>query len=139
MLADGMGDPRTPGGVEACFQLRRLPAILAGGRKLLGSAQRRWNTALLQHGSLLIDVDLEMHRTVFPTWTRGESENGVTGLKAILSDVPPRAVLESALLGGWQEVLGVVWQPAELTAGEREEADLLVKVRYGDPGWTWCR
>jgi lipoate-protein ligase A len=139
VLADGMGDSRTSGGTEACFQLHRLPAILAGGRKLLGSAQRRWKTVLLQHGSLLVDVDLELHQAVFPTWARGGSENGVTGLKAILSDVPSRAALESALLGGWQEVLGVAWQPAELTVGEREESERLAGRRYGDPAWTWRR
>ena len=139
VLAEGNGDPRTSGGTEACFQLRRLPAILAGGRKLLGSAQRRWHAVLLQHGSLLVDVDLEMHQSVFPTWTRGGAENGVTGLTAILSQVPPRSALESALLGGWHEVLGVVWQPAELTVREREEAERLVGMRYGDPAWTWRR
>jgi hypothetical protein len=47
--------------------------------------------------------------------------------------------VESALLGGWQEVLGVVWQPAELTVAEREEAERLVGMRYGDPAWTWRR
>lgn len=139
VLADGTGESRTAEGTEACFQLRRMPAILVRGRKLLGSAQRRWKTVLLQHGSLLIDVDVGMHQTVFPTWTRDGSNDGVTGLKGVLVDVPPRAVLEAALLHGWREVLGVAWQPAELTVGEREEAERLVGMRYGDPAWTWRR
>jgi lipoate-protein ligase A len=139
VLADGADESRTAEKTEACFQLRRMPAILVRGRKLLGSAQRRWNTVLLQHGSLLIDVDVGIHQRVFPTWTRDGSTDGVTGLTAVLADVPPRAVLETALLRGWREVLGVSWQPAELTAGEREEAERLVRMRYGDPVWTWRR
>jgi hypothetical protein len=87
----------------------------------------------------LIDVDVEMHRTVFPRWTRDGSNDGVTGLKGVLADVPPRPVLEAALLRGWREVLGVAWQPAELTVGERGEAARLVGMRYGDPAWTWRR
>lgn len=139
VLADGTGESRTVEGTEACFQRRRMPAILVRGRKLLGSAQRRWNTVLLQHGSLLIDVDVGMHQAVFPTWTRDGTNDGVTGLKGVLADVPPRAALEAALLNGWREVLGMAWQPAELTVREREEAERLVGMRYGDPAWTWRR
>jgi lipoate-protein ligase A len=139
VLADSTGESRNAEGMEACFQLRRMPAILVRGRKLLGSAQRRWNTVLLQHGSLLIDVNVEMHQTVFPTWARDGSNDGVAGLKGFLAEVPPRAVLEAALLCGWREVLGVAWQPADLTVGEREDAERLVWMRYGDPAWTWRR
>jgi len=139
VMADGAGESRAADRTEACFQLRRMPAILVQGRKLLGSAQRRWNTALLQHGSLLIDVDVGMHQAVFPTWPRDESNEGVTGLKGFLTDVPPRAVLEAALLRGWREVLGVACQPAELTLEERDDAARLVGTRYGDPAWTWRR
>jgi lipoate-protein ligase A len=139
VLGDGTGESRASEGTEACFQLHRMPAILVRGRKLLGSAQRRWRAVLLQHGSLLIDVDVGMHRMVFPTWARDASSDGVTGLRGILADVPPRAALETALLRGWREVLGVSWQPAELTVGEREEAEGLVGMRYGDPVWTWRR
>lgn len=123
----------------ACFQLPRMPAVLASGRKLIGSAQRRWDGVILQHGSLLLDVDFEMHRAVFPTWPGDEPGRGVTSLKSLLGDVPPRAEIERALSAGWSEVLGVSLVPGALMSGERHEAEQLVHSRYGTTGWTWGR
>ncbi len=38
-----------------CFERHSCFDLLAGGRKLMGSAQRRTNHAVLQHGSLVLD------------------------------------------------------------------------------------
>ncbi len=128
-----------PGQVGACFQLPRMPAVLVSGRKLIGSAQRRWHGAILQHGSLLLDVDLEMQQAVFPSWPRDEPDRGVTCVKSLLGHVPPRAEIERALLVGWTEVLGVRGVPGALTREERQEAEQLVSARYGTIEWTWRR
>jgi lipoate-protein ligase A len=37
-----------------CFQRRSIGDVLAGGEKIVGSAQRRHKTAILQHGSVLL-------------------------------------------------------------------------------------
>ncbi|HEQ71714.1 MAG TPA: hypothetical protein ENN69_04420, partial [Spirochaetia bacterium] len=47
------------GGV--CFASASAYEIAVGGRKILGSAQVRRNGVVLQHGSLLLDVDYERH------------------------------------------------------------------------------
>jgi lipoyl(octanoyl) transferase len=135
-LGDG-GDDRSRERSAACFQGRRLPAVVADGRKLVGSAQRRWERALLQHGSLLVRVDLEMHQAVFPAWPRDEPGRGVTCLSALLPEMPARAEVEAALMGGWSEVLGVRGWSGELTAAERQEAERLAATPYADPAWTW--
>jgi len=122
---------------SACFQTPRMPAVLTAGRKLVGSAQRRWETVLLQHGSLLLSVDLEMHQAVFPAWPRDDPSRGVTWLKALLPEAPRRVDTERALMDGWAEVLGVSGGPGDLTGLERQEAERLVVARYGNPAWTW--
>jgi lipoate-protein ligase A len=121
----------------ACFQMPRMPAVLTAGRKLVGSAQRRWETALLQHGSLLLGVDLEMHQAVFPAWPRDDPSRGVTWLNALLPEAPRRVDTERALMDGWAEVLSVRGGPGDLTGLERQEAERLVVARYGNPAWTW--
>jgi lipoate-protein ligase A len=120
----------------ACFQSRRLPAIVAEGRKLVGSAQRRWERGLLQHGSLLLGVDVALHRAVFPAWTGDELGRSVTWLGALFPETPARADIEAALLDGWADALHIRASPGKLTAAERREAERLAATRYGNPVWT---
>jgi lipoate-protein ligase A len=129
----------THGRATTCFQVPQMPAILAEGKKLVGSAQRRWEGVMLQHGSLLLGVDLEMHQAVFPAWPRSDPGRGVTSLKALLPKMLPRVELEQALLDGWAEVLDFRGAPGDLTDTERRAAERLVALQYGTAAWTWRR
>ena len=40
---------------EGCFSASALNELMVDGRKLVGSAQRRYGSTLLQHGSILLD------------------------------------------------------------------------------------
>lgn len=123
----------------ACFQTPRMPAVLAAGKKLVGSAQRRLGGVILQHGSLLLGVDLAMHQAVFPGWPRDDPGRGVTWLKALLREVPARSDIERALIEGWAAVLNIRGVPGALTTAERCDAARLAMIRYGTPAWTWRR
>jgi lipoate-protein ligase A len=129
------------GGPEggACFLLRGMPAILVGGRKLVGSAQRRWDRVLLQHGSLLLDFDPRLHQAIFPAWPRADPGAGVTSLAALLGAPPPREDLDSALCAGWTEAMGAPCVPGDLLAVERRTAEALTRARYGSGAWTFRR
>lgn len=124
---------------EACFQMPRMPAVLVAGKKIIGSAQRRLGGAILQHGSLLLGVDLAMHQAVFSGWPREDPGKGVTCLKALLPEVPPRAAMERALLDGWVAALNIRAAAGELTPWERQEAERLAVTRYATRDWTWRR
>lgn len=50
---------------EACFHAPSRYEVLVGGRKLVGSAQRRLKRAFIQHGSILMDTDDELNERVF--------------------------------------------------------------------------
>jgi lipoyl(octanoyl) transferase len=133
--ADRPASPRT----DVCFQMRRVPAILVSGRKLVGSAQRRWGKVLLQHGSLLLEFDAEMHQAVFPAWPRTDPTGKVAWLAALLNRMPPRGALETALATGWSEMTGAACIPGTLLPEECRAAAGLVRARYGDPAWTFQR
>lgn len=131
-----------PGGGKetgACFLLRRMPAILVGGRKLIGSAQRRWDRSLLQHGSLLLQFDPHLHQAVFPAWPRDDPAAGVTCLQNILGETPHISPLVSLLAAGWSDAFGAECLAGELTPGERTLADDLARSRYATPAWTFQR
>jgi len=138
-LGKAGGPPAASEKSEACFQTPRMPAVLAAGKKIMGSAQRRLGGAILQHGSLLMDVNLPMHQAVFPSWPRDDPGKGVTWLKALLREVPPRAAIERALVDGWAAVLNIRGALGELTTWEQHEAERLAVTRYATPAWTWRR
>lgn len=123
----------------ACFQLPRMPAVVVAGRKLIGSAQRRWDRCLMQHGSILLRVDLELHKALFPAWPRTEPGNGVTSLSELLPTMPERAEIERVLLMGWTDILGMRTVQGDATMEECQEANRLVQTRYGTTEWTWRR
>jgi lipoate-protein ligase A len=139
---EGAGQPGTgpagSGDVGACFQVKRLPALLVGGRKLVGSAQRRWDRSLLQHGSLLLDFDPHLHQVVFPAWPHTEPTAGITCLRSLLGRLPTRAELTSALAAGWREVFGGC-AAGQLSREEVRAAAALAEARYRCAAWTFCR
>jgi lipoate-protein ligase A len=133
-------DARADGGPAmrgACFLVRCMPAILSGGRKLVGSAERRWERAVLQHGSLLLGFDAALHHQVFPGWQAPEQQ--VTWLGALLGRVPPFAELAMALCHGFSDALGAHCAPGALAPAEAEAATALVAARYGTAAWTLGR
>ncbi|MEK6948692.1 MAG: biotin/lipoate A/B protein ligase family protein [Nanoarchaeota archaeon] len=48
-----------------CFNSANWYELLANGRKISGSAQRRFNGKILQHGPILIDFDYEKNASLF--------------------------------------------------------------------------
>lgn len=129
----GAGVPAGP-----CFLARRVPAVLVGGRKLIGSAQRRGEGWVLQHGSLLVEYDEAEHAAVFPGWPRGESAK-VTSLVQLLGRRPSPAELGAAFRAAWEECWGARCRAEAPSPGERAEAARLVEDRYGAAAWTFRR
>ena len=73
----------TPGlGSGACFAVPVGGELTVGAKKILGSAQRRGTRALLQHGSLLLEDDQSLLRSVQlgPVTNTGPAETTLTAL-----------------------------------------------------------
>ncbi len=137
-----LGAPLSGGHADrpaACFLARGAPAILVRGRKLIGSAQRRYERSLLQHGALLLDFDPGMHRAVFPDWPRRDPAGGITSLRELLGGSLSVSALCSALAAGWSEVFRAPCVPGALGPEERAEAEGLEGARYGQEAWTYRR
>ena len=131
--AEQAGRPDTQGpdlAGGACFASPAGGEVIAGGRKLVGSAQVREGTAFLQHGSVL----LEDGQDVVAQVTRGATIQPVaTSISALLGR--PAAFDEVA------EAIGLEAQrawPGEWIENERLLADTSV-ARFADSEWTWRR
>ena len=123
-------------GLEPCFQQAAPGEVVAGGQKLVGSAQRCDRRIILQHGSILIDGDqapvLELQG--LPSF----GAEGATTLRALLGAAPDRATIEDALAAGFERYFGIRLAPAPLAPMEQERARQLA-LRYRSNAWTWRR
>jgi lipoate-protein ligase A len=98
--------------------------VLASG-KLVGSAQARRAGAVLQHGSILLEVRPEDWEGLF----------GGPGLEVSLAMLgassPDAEGVRRAVRRGLEERLAARWAPGRLTRVERSVAERLVAERYG--------
>ena len=113
-----------------CFQRRNRWDVVADGPdggevKLVGSAQRRSRSALLQHGSILL--------------ARSPAAPELPGLSELLG----RPVLPEELWQAWFARLSGKfpwnWTADSLTEQERAAAQRLVQTKYGSNSWNLRR
>jgi lipoate-protein ligase A len=123
------------GGV--CFLSSARYEVTVNGRKLIGSAQRRLSRALLQHGSLLIDLEHTLWSALFPEGR--ELESRATALSLLLGRSPGWEELVEALRAGFESGAGVTLEPGGLTDKEESVVQELVVKRYGTTEWTLRR
>lgn len=117
-----------------CFSARTRYELSVGGRKLVGSAQRRRDGRLLQHGSILLDAPDRRLWAVLGEGSR-QAADASLGLYELLSVRPTRRALVACLTRGIAEALGLPARRSQLTVTERRTARRLC-VRYRDPQWT---
>ena len=115
---------------DSCFHAASRSEILAGGRKLVGSAQRRFNRSMLQHGSIVFDVDAPLMDMVF-----GEgAHKGVASLSDF-SDITIDAFSE-ILVTRMGKALDTSFEVGTLTGAETALKDALLKQKYLKNEWN---
>ncbi|HEY0996241.1 MAG TPA: hypothetical protein VGD77_09650 [Gemmatimonadaceae bacterium] len=125
-------------GLTPCFERPAPGELVAGGRKLVGSAQWRDAGALLQHGSIMIEGTQSLVATLLrdplplppPPATLGE----------LLGRVPPIEEVGVALFGA----VRLLEDPAATPLDAREVREVetnaaRIRPLFEDPGWTWRR
>ena len=124
---------RGAGHAEACFHTPSRSEVLVDGRKLVGSSQRRFKRAFLQHGSILFSIDQLAHERAFGP--------GVVERMASVSSLSRAGKDEfrAALISSFSAGLGVHFVEGGLTTGEREAAEGLMASRYSTPEWNGGR
>lgn len=117
-----------------CFAAAARCDLVAGEKKIVGSAQVRREGVILQHGSVPLRLDAEAWQAVLP---------GTPNLGAVATAVNQEASkdveysdLAQALRHGFEATFGVKLQSAELTVWERMKAQELVEIKYETPEWT---
>lgn len=127
---------------RACFQDPLPGEIVAGRRKLVGSAQWRHRGALLQHGSVLLHDDQAVADELRRDREADRAADGKAVRAAALADLvdelPSRDRLIETLRVGFEEEFDAAVRDGALTDEEGRAAGAL-RERFEDPEWTWRR
>jgi lipoate-protein ligase A len=126
---------RRPTSESPCFDDPAAGEVLAGERKLIGSAQVRMGGVLLQHGSIML------RRSPLLDALKARGVEGVEGspayLEVMLSEPPSIDTIVGSIVESWRARIGAL-AISELTRQEGARAESLA-LRYDDPAWTWKR
>jgi len=133
-------------GITADFNTgneKTCPNLTVKGKKISGSAQSHKSGVVLQHGTLLLNVDLEKMFTFLRVpWARtcmqvvDVAKNKITSLRMELGKNVSVREAYQALVEGFEKALKVPLLEGELTLYERELAERLFKEKYSTDDWN---
>lgn len=142
---NGASVPGSPGGsridwTAACFRRPARGEVVAGGRKLVGSAQRLESRTILQHGSILVAGSQRIAEELLLDGPAAGSagEPGWTTLEEVLCGRPGLERVATAIAAGFESVLGISLARAGLAPDEIAAVDRL-RERFLSRDWTWRR
>lgn len=134
---------REPGGAGgrpgACFAASARDELCVAGRKLVGSAQRRLDGALLEHGAIPLAGDpgrIARYLHGLDETDAATLRTRATTLAACLGQAVSPATVRAALAAGFAAEFGVALQPGTLSPWECEQAQRLSRTRYRQDAWN---
>jgi lipoate-protein ligase A len=134
-------------GIKADFNqgdAKTCPNLTVNGKKISGSAQSHKSGIVLQHGTLLVDVDLEkMFNFLRVPWAKtcmeaiNVAKNKITSIKEALGTNVSIGEVNHALTEGFQKTLNIQLMSGKLTPYELEHAQKLYKEKYATQEWNF--
>jgi len=123
-------------GSPLCFQSGSFGEILANRRKLLGSAQKRWDNGLLQQGCLPYEFNRQDMARAFMLSDASRELDCMTALKEIVPSFD-EAVLKETIKACFEETFGVSLVCSLPSAEELALARRLEETKYLQPEWNF--
>ncbi|CRK84107.1 lipoate--protein ligase family protein [Neobacillus massiliamazoniensis] len=139
---DALKNPRS----AVCFDAPSWYELVVEGRKVAGSAQTRQKGVILQHGSILLDIDEDKLFSLFkyPNERVKERMKKAFNSKAVaINAISPRRIsleeAKEAFYKGFVEGLNIELEPYELSLEELEYVQKIAKERYENDEWNYKR
>jgi len=134
-------------GLKAEF--RPINDIIVNGRKISGNAQTRKNGILSQHGTILLNVDVDKMFSVLKVSDEKMRDKIIKDVKKRVTSINDElrkvgkkvgfSEVEKAIVNGFERVFSVELEKGELTAREKEEAERLFREKYSTREWNFWR
>jgi lipoate-protein ligase A len=143
----GVADALRILGITADFNegdTKNCPNLTVKGKKISGSAQAHKSGTLLQHGTLLLNADLERMFTFLRVpWAKTRmqvlevAKNKHTSVRGELGHAVSAETTRNALAVGFRNALGIQLTDGELTCFERGLAEALCREKYATDDWNF--
>ena len=127
-----------------CFSVPSQYEVQVEAKKIVGSAQVRKGEIVLQHGSLLIELEKDKLFSVFnfpsvQIRERLKTRFNATSLEEILKRKISFSELSEILPGGFEEEFGVRLTEGKLTEQEEKISKELLENKYSTYEWNYER
>lgn len=118
-----------------CFLSTSFGEVSYEGRKLIGSAQKRWNDGFLQQGSIPYSIDHEKMQAVFKSSEKSNPPRGMmTGLRELIRFSPDEFKLH--IKTAFERSFGVRFVESHPSLQEEALAHSLASGKYRSHQWT---
>jgi len=125
-------------GLDAKFA--PLNDITVNERKICGNAQTRKNNTLLQHGTILLEVDVEKMFSFLNVPIEKISDKKISDVKNRVAGISKEFDLVSDVLkNSTCDVFGCELEPYSLSQKELESCQKLADEKYSTQSWTFRR
>ncbi len=122
-----------------CFNDPSWYEILVNKKKLVGSAQKRINNKLLQHGAILLDINIEKYANCFTNCSEElikKLKQRITAINNELKQEITYQELAKVMKKGFEESLEIDFIKDQLTKEEIQLAQTLNKEKYSRNEWN---
>lgn len=131
---------------SVCFDAPSWYELVVEGRKVAGSAQTRQKGVILQHGSILLDIDEDKLFSLFhyPSERVKERMRNAFSQKAVAINAlrPEPATLDEARVAfkaGFEDGLNIHLKPLQLTKEQENQIASIQQNRYESDEWNFRR
>ncbi|AQU75826.1 lipoate--protein ligase family protein [Priestia megaterium] len=131
---------------SVCFDAPSWYELVVEGRKIAGSAQTRQKGVILQHGSILLEIDEDKLFSVFnypndrvkermqrAFRSKAVAINAIAGRKISIEEA------KKAFYKGFASALDIDLEPYTLSAEEEAYVEELARTKYGSDEWNFKR
>lgn len=132
-------------GSAACFDAPSWYELVADDRKLVGSAQMRKRGILLQHGSIILHLDIERLFSLLKFPNEAVQQRLQTAFKTkacaldeVCTHPIRREELEQEICRGFMERMHICFKEAQLTPAETDQLEVLT-AKYRSDEWNKLR
>lgn len=124
--------------------VKNCPNLTVNGKKISGSAQTIRSGVVLQHGTLLLNIDFEEMFTLLRVpWAKSclqvaaVAKRKITSVRETLGHAVSPETAGNALIAGFKNAFGIQLVTGGLTSYESELAERLHKEKYATDEWNF--
>lgn len=128
---------------SVCFDAPSWYELVVEGRKIAGSAQTRQKGVILQHGSILQDIDIDELFDMFiykNDRLKAKMKEAFVEKAVAINDISDKHItikqMEEAFEEGFKKGLNIQLKPLELTESQLAEVNELTE-KYRSDEWTY--